>query len=113
MRHTSPGSHHVLGHYPDNAPEDLFEAALETIREMPGWEILTAHPENGEIRARARGRIFTPTREHILHLDSGTDGTDLLLESVRSRTNTPEDDPQTQKMFRTLLEDHLKALKTR
>lgn len=101
----------MLGNYPDSPPEELFEAALETIRELPGWEILTAHPEDGEIRARARGRIFTPTREHVLHLSDAAQGVELSLESIRERTKTPEEDPQAQQLFRTLFEDHLNAAK--
>jgi hypothetical protein len=108
MRHAHPGPHHTLGHYSDSQ-EELFEAALETIRTLPGWEVLTAHPEEGEIRARARGRIFTPTREHILHLKSDPDGTGLSVESIRARTQDPEDDPHVMDLFRTLLEDHLQA----
>lgn len=102
----------MLGQYSDS-PEELFQAALETIRTLPGWEVLTAHPEAGEIRARSRGRIFTPTREHILHLATGGDGTDLSVESIRERTKDPEDDPHVMDLFRTLLEDNLRSAKRR
>lgn len=112
MTHPPPTSGELLGHY-DDQPDELFQAALETIRSMPGWEVLTAHPENGEIRALARGRIFTPTREHILHLATVKEGTDVSMESIHGRSRTPETDSHATDMFRTLLEDRLDHTKRR
>jgi hypothetical protein len=87
----------------------VFQAALETVRELPGWEVLTAHPETGEIVARSRGRIFTPTREHILHLEGGADGTEVRLASRHARTRAAEPDPRVGELLRALLADRLRG----
>lgn len=112
MAHPQSLSGELLGHYTDQ-PDKLFQAALETIRSLPGWEVLTAHPEDGEIRALARGRIFTPTREHVLHLATAKEGTDVSLESIHERSGTRETDSHATEMFRTLLEDRLEVAKGR
>ncbi len=110
MSHLHPHSGELLGHY-QRPPDELFQAALETIRSMPGWEVLTAHPEDGEIRALARGRIFTPTREHILYLANAKEGIDVSLETIHERSRTQDTDDHAKEMFRTLLEDRLELAK--
>jgi len=90
------------------APEDVFRAAIETVRSMPGWEVITARPESGEIHARSRGRLFTPTMDHHLRLQGASDGTDLELESTTSRNGTNAVDEKSVNMFHALLQDRLK-----
>ncbi len=97
-------------HVYQGAPEEVFRATLETVRSLPGWEILTAHPENGEIRARARGRIFSPTMDHIIRLRATGAGTEIGMESRATRRDSPVDDPRGYELFHELLADRVRRL---
>jgi len=89
------------------AREDIvFQAALDTVRSLPGWEVVTAHPERGEIHARARGRLFSPTLDHVVRMRKGADGTELDMEST-TRDRHHYDDERGRQMFAQLLSDRL------
>lgn len=51
--------------YPDIQPrlyqakaEQLFDAALHAVNQLPRWTLVSYQPESGEIRAEARTRVF-------------------------------------------------------
>ena len=94
----------------DCSEADLFRAALDTVRSLPGWEVLTAHPDQGEIHARQKGRIFSPTVDHLVRIrPGGPDDPRLQLELRTEATRTHEavHDARSAALFQSLLVDRL------
>ena len=91
-----------------DAPEDVvFQAALETVRAIPGWEVITAHPERGQILARTRGRLFSPTIDHVLTLRRGEAGTDVDMESRSARAAAARIDPRSIEVFHDMMRERV------
>ncbi len=91
------------------APTDVvFAAAIDTVRDLPGWEVVTAFPDAGEIHARSKGRLFTPTAEHLVRITVSEQGTRLELESRATRVlGSP--DPHQVRLFASLLSDRVRT----
>lgn len=61
----------------------VFAATIDAIRALPAWEVVTAHPESGEIHTLRRGRLGG--RHHRVHIVPGEGGTLVNVEALDRR----------------------------
>lgn len=87
--------------------DDVYAATVKAVRSLPGWELLAAAPDDHAIRARARGRIFSPSMDHEFVLEGDGKTTRVRMTSRSTRTNTEQEDERGAAMFHAMLADHL------
>lgn len=93
-----------------DAPDgDVFTATIDTIRSLPGWEVLQARADERRIHVRRRGRVFSPTVDHVFHImPDGPSACRMSIESERTRTHVPHDDPHDMVLFQDTLRASLR-----
>lgn len=85
--------------------DDVFRATLDTVRSIPGWEVIQARPDEHALQARARGRIFSPTLDYEFVLKTTDEGTTVVLRSRATRTQTEHDDARGAEIFHSMMVD--------
>lgn len=70
-------------------PQQAFELALKTAREMPSWEVLSEDAATGQITAVSRSRVFRFTDDVVIRIQEDAAGARV---DMRSRSRFGESD---------------------